>query len=228
MGLDGLELILEAEESFSISLSDGEASKIKAVGEFYNAVLAKLPSHEEKFCLFAIIFYKVRQALMSVTGKTRSEISPSTDLNDLISKKKRRDAWRRMSSLLNLRLPPLKLPRLIVNILVCSTLLTMGISYFIERKFAWYLLIPLWISFLLLVWMAHLLFETELREELQTVGEFTKGVLAKIFNKLSADTSEHYKSEVWQSVRMLVAEQLDVDIKNVTKEASFVADLGMQ
>jgi hypothetical protein len=47
MGLDGLELILEVEESFGISISDDEAAKIDNVGKFYETILSKLPAPEE-------------------------------------------------------------------------------------------------------------------------------------------------------------------------------------
>ena len=38
MGLDSIELILEAEESFGISLADDEMTKIVTMGQFYGAI----------------------------------------------------------------------------------------------------------------------------------------------------------------------------------------------
>ena len=57
MGLDSVELILEAEESFGISLHDEEMVEIVTVGQFYDAILRELPHPEKKFCLSAVTFY---------------------------------------------------------------------------------------------------------------------------------------------------------------------------
>ena len=53
MGLDSVELILEAEEAFGISLADDEMVKTLTVGQFYEAIMRELPSPEKKFCLSA-------------------------------------------------------------------------------------------------------------------------------------------------------------------------------
>ena len=42
MGLDSVELLLEAEEAFGISLADDEMVKIVTVGQFYDAIMREL------------------------------------------------------------------------------------------------------------------------------------------------------------------------------------------
>ena len=42
MGLDAVEIVLRAEELYSISITDEEAGSMHTVGEFYNVICAKL------------------------------------------------------------------------------------------------------------------------------------------------------------------------------------------
>lgn len=42
MGLDTVELFMAVEETFQISISEKDASKIFTVGDFYNVILQKL------------------------------------------------------------------------------------------------------------------------------------------------------------------------------------------
>lgn len=229
MGLDSVELILELEESFNISFSDEEASRMLTVGECYEAILKKLPSHEEKFCLSAVTFYKVRKALMSAVDLTRSEIRPATDLASLIPAKERRKVWRDMKSSLQLRLPSLAPPESTFPLaLICAFVGTIVLCKYTSLTSGLLLLLPeLFLFYMFFAWIGSIAFGTTFSEDIQTVRGFTKKVLAMNFGKLSANVAEHYHEEVWQSIQILVVEQLGVDIKDVTKEARFVADLGI-
>ncbi len=87
MGLDSVELILEAEESFGISLADDEMVEIITVGQFYDAIMRELPRPEKKFCLSAIAFHKLRRALLAVTDGQPKEIRPSTRVETLLPRR---------------------------------------------------------------------------------------------------------------------------------------------
>jgi acyl carrier protein len=41
MGLDSVELVLEVEKAFKITIPDKEATQIRSVGELYDSILAK-------------------------------------------------------------------------------------------------------------------------------------------------------------------------------------------
>lgn len=105
VGLDGVELILEAEESFGISLADDETAKIVTVGQFNDAIMRELPRPEKKFCLSAVTFHKLRQTLLTVTGRERGEVRPSTRLDALMPRRQHKATWKRMEQLSGLRFP---------------------------------------------------------------------------------------------------------------------------
>ncbi len=76
MDLDSVELILDAEASFGISLADDEMAGIVTVGQFYDAIMRELPGPEKRFCLSAVTFHRLRQALLTVTGRKRVAVRP--------------------------------------------------------------------------------------------------------------------------------------------------------
>jgi len=228
MGLDGVELVLEAEESFGITLADDEMPKIVTVGQFYDAIMRELPSPEKKFCLSAVTFHKLRQALLTVTSRRRAEIRPGTCLDTLLPRRRRKAAWRKIQQLSGLRLPRLRLPRWGVHAaVICLVLFAVVAVLAVGWPWHWLLILPGFVVFLLACLTVDALFGTELPDHLQTVGELAKAVLAKNFAKLSGEVTAYDRNEVWESVQILVADQLDVDLEKVTKESRFVADLGM-
>jgi hypothetical protein len=74
--LDLVELAIEVEKSFGITIVNEDASKIITVGQLYDYVLAKLPAQETRRCLSAGAFYEFRRALIArFAVKTRRNSS---------------------------------------------------------------------------------------------------------------------------------------------------------
>ncbi len=228
MGLDSVELILEAEESFGISLADDEMVKIVTVGQFYDAIMRELPRPEKKFCLSAVAFHRLHQPLLTVTGRNRGEVRPSTRLDTLIPSRQRKAAWKKIQRLSGLRLPPLHLPTWAISVILACVVLVVVVGVFsLEWPLSYVSIVPGFVAFFLACWIVDAFFGTGLPSHFQTVGGLTKAVLAKNFAKLSGEIANYDRNEVWESVRILVADQLGVEIEKITKEARFVADLGM-
>lgn len=112
MGLDTVELVMEMEETFGITIPDEEAEKIHTVGQAYRYILAHLgePPMPGPGCLSAAIFYRLRRQLMGGLRVERSRVRPDSALDDLIPKPGRRTAWRQLEDSLGWRLPNLHRP----------------------------------------------------------------------------------------------------------------------
>ena len=86
LGIDpedlGLDILPAIEKSFGISFDQNDFHKDFTYGELYALVLAKLPTATAADCTIQQAFYKLRQALMLLTGATK--ISPSTRLDTLL------------------------------------------------------------------------------------------------------------------------------------------------
>jgi len=228
MGLDSVELILEAEEAFGISLADDEMTKIVTVGQFYDAIMRELPRPEKKFCLSAVTFHRLHQPILTVTGRKRGEVRPTTRLDTLIPRRRRKAAWKKIQRLSGLRLPSLRLPMWAVTVVViCVVLMEVAAVFALHWPFNWVSILLGFMGFIFGCCIADAVVGTGLASHFQTVGGLTKAVLATNFAKLSGEIADFDRNEVWESVRILVADQLGVEVEKVTRDANFVADLGM-
>ena len=113
MGRTTVELIIEVEERFGITIEDECAGEIRTVGDFYALVLRKLnlPQPTPAFpCPSSVAFYRTRRALLPGSGVPRSRIRPDTRLDDVLPHAGRRQAWEDLSAAVGVALPPLKHP----------------------------------------------------------------------------------------------------------------------
>jgi acyl carrier protein len=112
MGLDTVELVMEVEEAFGITIPDAEAEKIQTVGDLYHFVLARIegPALTTPGCLSAAAFYRLRRQLMGRFRVERRRIRPASRLDDLIPPANRRADWQRLGECLGWRLPALIRP----------------------------------------------------------------------------------------------------------------------
>ena len=65
------------------------------------------------------------------------------------------------------------------------------------------------------------------RREFATVGGLTKCILQENFGAISDDCQRANAKEAWNALRAIIVEQLGVRPDDVTKEARFVEDLGV-
>ena len=92
MGLDGVELVLAWEETFSVSISDAEAGSLsttrQAVELIFNKV--KSPAPEDSGCLAMRAFLRLRRAFQA-QGIPRQDVRPDAKLSVLLPGRQRRD-----------------------------------------------------------------------------------------------------------------------------------------
>jgi hypothetical protein len=148
MGLDSVELVLKTEEAFGISLPDDEMGQTITVGQFYEAILKKLPCSKNKRCLTTITFYRLHQPLLTVAGKQRGEIRPTTHLDALIPKQHRIAAWNKIRKLSGLSLPALSLSPLEFSSLLAVAMITVVAGVF---GFGWQLSFSGLLGFLIFI-----------------------------------------------------------------------------
>ena len=112
MGMDVVELVMEVEEAFDITILDRHAEKIRTVGDLYRYILGKLDGKISgtPSCLSASAFYRLRRKLMAEFRVERRRVRPASMLDDLIPTAKRRAEWRRLEDGLGWTLPDLVRP----------------------------------------------------------------------------------------------------------------------
>lgn len=93
MGMDGVEIVMETEDAFGITIEDGEAEKIRTPGQLIDLVISKVSTEGAQPCTTRRAFHRLRRALIVKLGIERRRIRPDTRLDSLIPLRRRRERW---------------------------------------------------------------------------------------------------------------------------------------
>jgi acyl carrier protein len=107
-GLDSVELLLAIEEEFGVDIPDERAEKITTVGEMYDYLQARVSATPAVDCLTQKIFYKLRRALLATYKVKRSEITPETRLDALLSRDELEQGWPYLQIFIDMKTPNFK------------------------------------------------------------------------------------------------------------------------
>lgn len=108
MGLDAVELVMELEDEFGISIPDDVAVYTRTLGQMHDYLLTRCAGRKRTDCPTRSVFYRLRNALGSVLGVEPRSIRPRTPLLPLLGKWKRKRVWNQIERELSLSLPPLE------------------------------------------------------------------------------------------------------------------------
>jgi acyl carrier protein len=242
MGLDSVELVMEAEDAFGIKITDPEAVAVVTVGDLHRLVLDKIQGARREHCLTANAFYRLRHALMALTGSSRKDVRPQALVEGFLPNERLWRSWKRLEKQLGLALPALRLPPSLVRaIWVAYTIALAGLLWIvpwsdaareqalIARIMAFSLLaIGLAGVWWTLAYVVMLPWRPMIPAAYSTVGGLAKQVVGRNYARLSREVHKGNEEDVWVVLAAMVAEQLDVPLERVTPEARFVRDLGMR
>lgn len=231
MGLDTVELVMEIEEAFDISIPDDRASKMLTVGDVYEFILEKTADSTLKSstCLSAAAFYDLRRHVRSL-GLSYSEIRPKTELDRVIPVIGRRNYWQNLSSRMDLRFPRLGRPSwlallncMLVAIVVSASFIGFAPQNVVARIFAAVVIGV--ISSVILMFLTQP-FAVYPASTCTTIRDLVTNLVAMNYNTLATRYSTRNPTDVWNALQLIVAEQLGVDRSAVVPSARFVQDLG--
>jgi acyl carrier protein len=238
MGLDAVELVMEVEEAFDLSISDDAACDLVTVGQLYDYVIAHRFANSHQACLTSVTFHRLRHALMAIRGLKRSEVRPSLDLATAIPRN-RRVVWSQLQEALDLRLPALVRPRWVVTMESTLTLLLFAVSFaYLTGSIG--MVGAFCAASGVLVLAAVILYHSTkplavaLSRDAATAGSLARCIMRKNYGTIfdqyklaNPNAPQSNATEVWNSLRDIIVAQLGVRPEEVTREANFVRDLGM-
>jgi acyl carrier protein len=242
VGLEVVEIVMDVEETFGISLPDARVSEIRTVGEL-NECIADILGHDlDEASVTKIVLDRLRSAITSVDGTAASRIDSDTRLPSLFPYGGRKSAWKRLEASLDLPLPPLDRPRPLNGLLTVVAialgwlfgLLTLVVIVPPEIDPPGWLVAPLGVIFGLLAmylcwrlgrWLTLPLARIFPRN-LDTVGNLTELIVRQHYGRVVKQEQRFSRDEVWSILQEIVAGVLRVDPQRVTPEARFVEDLG--
>ncbi len=231
MGLDTIELVMEIEEAFDISIPDDRASKMLTVGDVYEFILEKTADATLKSstCLTAAAFYDLRRHLRFL-GLAQSEIRPKTKLERVFPLIGRRSYWQTLSSRIDLRFPRLGRPSwlallncMLVAIVVSASFLGFAQQNVVAGIFAAVVLGAISSAILMFLTQPFAIYPAS---TCSTIRDLVTNLVAINYNTLATRYSTRNPTDVWNALQLIVAQQLGVDRRAVVPHARFVQDLG--
>lgn len=231
MGLDTVELVMEIEEAFDISIPDDRASQMLTVGDVYEFILENTADSTLKSstCLSAAAFYDLRQHLRSLE-LPNSEIRPRTKLERGIPLIGRRSCWQNLSSRMDLRFPRLGRPSwlALLNCMLVAIVVYVSFLGFAQQSVAGGIFAAIVLGTTTSAISISLTqpFAIYPASTCSTVRDLVTNLVAINYNTLAIRYSTRNPTDVWNALQLIVAEQLGVDRCAVVPHARFVQDLG--
>jgi acyl carrier protein len=132
MGLDGVELVMDLEETFGITIADAEAQECITPAAIIEMVLAKLQLGDERVCMSQRAFYQLRKGLTQAMGVSRRNVTLDTDVRSLAAARPERIVWEDLKKSVQARSwPALVRPPWLVAGLWFLFLVTFGVLFFL-------------------------------------------------------------------------------------------------
>ncbi len=226
MGLDGVELVMEVEDRFDISIPDDHAEHMRTVGDMCDYLSTRARSFLDCPCPTASHFYTLRRVLINQFGIERSGVRPTTPMKDLFPQETRFEDWRRLSDQLGSALPPLRWPRFAPLLCLCLFVAPI-VATMLVPHLATFLLATVGSIVLLIVgYRVGRRWVLLIPEGAATVGALTRTLVKNVYLPTDRDPAE---LEAWirNQVFDIVSDVLNVERGSVKLESRFVEDLGM-
>lgn len=228
MGLGAVELILAVEETFGIEIPDEEASHLVTVGDLHKLIVSKLAGESPGVCVTLISFQRFRRAIQNVCDVSRSEVTPSTRVDQLIPRAQRRLSWRRLQTTLGLSLPRLRRSVTVRRAIGGGTLAIVFAAWLsgILGSLSWFaaglacsamfLATALEVTRPLAVFLPH-----------ASVGALCVQLRDDNYGEFSRRSGRYNDDEAWTLLRNIICRQLELAPDRVQLDSRLVRDLDL-
>ena len=228
MGMDGVEIVMDVEDHFGISIQDSEAEHVRTVGDLVSLVHARITAAQREHCPTLRAFFSLRKVTRGVFGDDSLRIRPRDAVTNVLSPRQRAELWARLPDLLGTPPDSLRRPRRLRRVLAGTSigllLLALISAFAID-----YEMLPLIIFFAGCV-IVFLYFATASIRSVPPDGWMTFGEIAtRIAGVRVATKMVHLRThdEILNELRPLLVNVLRVDETAIVPSARLIEDLGM-
>lgn len=221
MGLDFLEIMMIVEEKFQICFEEDDFSEVRTVGDFYEIIVKKVDFVDVEYCASQRIFYKFRKYCTEELKLKRSEIVLEADLTNIFTSFKGKEDWLKFSRYMGMKVPDLRgsdhLYR-VVNLFL--------LFYGCAGSFYLNLHIGVIVISLFLLWV--ILPQLVPLNEVPNIS--VKELLTIMVGKNSEvliQSKDISNDDIWKILRHVIHDQMGIDLKYITYEATIGDDLGI-
>jgi hypothetical protein len=218
-------IVPDVEDAFGIAIADVDAERLTTVGDLFDHVIARRFRDVRGDYLSSIAFYKVRRALMSNLQLSRDAVQPATKLSAVAARHRRR-LWQAIKKQTGLRLPMLRRPsRLVTTATLAAIGLGVSVPLLLGLKPLGGANVVAIVSVGVFGYIFYLLtaaFARELPPDVVTVGDLAKAVFARNYQPILAESKRSMADgQVWDTLRRIVANQLELLPGEITRETGF-------
>lgn len=229
MGLDTVELVMDVEKTFGVSLPDKECEKVNTVGDLQNLVWKYIQHRPKAHCASQQIFYRLRNLFADHFETGVREVTMNKDPNDIFPRFNRRQRYQHFSETSGLQLPALQLPKQLSFIVFAFAFVFIIGAFFLAFILNEFYNYPGWLYAMPVAGIFLTIFFESLMRPYKTIIP-QKDIRAFTFKTLSLNNAalkNISRSDANELVRMLIAESAGADIEKVTVEKSITRDLGL-
>ena len=229
MGLDGIELVMEVEDEFGITIPDSDMEQMRTVGDLVAICFDRIKATTTERCPSLPCFYSLRRLMREVLKDPELKIRPRDKIEDFLQVSDRRSLWRRLPELLEttpreLRRPPWLRKTLVLTVLAFPLVLIFAFPWLMATEVLILVLFATF-GFGIALNLLTIGFRTVTPQGYDTFGDITKRMVGL---KIATNPPDNVDYEnVFLIVKQIVAEQLGVEFEEVVPEARFVEDLGV-
>jgi len=227
MGLDAVEIVMDVEDHFGITIQNAEAEHVRTVADLVALIQGRISAAHEAYCPMLPAFLKLRTTVRDATGDKTFRIRPRQRIADRLSIPQRRQLWKRLSELLGSTPRGLRRPQLLRQILGTSVVALLGIALITAVAIDVRILPVTLAVAAFCIFLLHIVtvqFRTVPPAEWVTFGDITAKLVGVTFatKQLQLRTADDILCEL----RPLIVDVLGVDGEKVVPDARFVEELG--
>jgi hypothetical protein len=208
------DILSKIERSFDFKFGRNELRNVKTFGELCDVIVSKLQYKDVQDCTSQQAFYKLRNAICDVQNISKERLSASTDLITIFPKTRRRQQVRKIERYLGFSLKILR-PKYWIT----STLVLIFLVFLVGLFFKWQIALSGIIVCILVFKMANI-FGKEL--DLKTIGELAEKMTRENYLKSRRNPATVNKQEARDKIRSLFANDIDLPLSVLTREATFI------
>ncbi len=226
MGLDVIEIIMEVEDRFGITISDNEAQSVITVGNLLNLIKSRIAAAHTARCPSLAAFLRIRQVTRECLEQPGLRIRPATAIAAVVPFHRRARLWWALQNVYGTSPPPLRRSKLLRYSLVAAATITIILALSMVRFDP--ALLPLGLfaaaTFIVALYVTTCLFRVVPPTKFSTFGDATR----RLVGRSSATKPALTETEILQHVRRICVDILGVKADDVVPTARFVQDLGLQ
>ncbi|MBC8871765.1 MAG: hypothetical protein H8E44_20245 [Planctomycetes bacterium] len=233
MGLDAVEILMEIEEEFGITIAEEEIPHFRTMGSMHDYLLEKCGVRKRSDCPTRSAFYRLRRAVAEVCDVEPRTFWPDTEVLPLLGRWQRKRTWRRVEKELGLTLPELE------NRTGASAFwgaaVAGGIGFVTATALSRDLCVGIGSALvalnpgLLIGYAIGLCWIPTVWRPCRTLGGLARSVVAINYCEFHPAVEPNVDSEgdpTWERLCKVIVEQLGVPRDSLRRETDFVKDLG--